>query len=231
VPRPVRDRVAAPARSSEAFRVGSQLASFLLVSALVIVLPGQDTALTIRNTLVGGRRAGRLTAAGVSSGQAAWAVATAAGVAAVLQASEPAFLALRVAGAAYLVFLGAQSLRTALRHRQLMTPEAVAGPRRTVGSRAAFRQGLLSNLGNPKMAVFFISLLPQFTQNGHGAFLSSLLLGGMFSALTFLWLTGYAVAVARAGEVLRRPSVSRAVEGITGAALVGVGVRVAAEAS
>ena len=88
--------------------MGDQLAPFLVVSALVIVLPGQDTALTIRNTLVGGRRAGRLTAAGISSGQAVWAVATAAGVAAVLRASEPAFLALRIAGAAYLVCLGAQ---------------------------------------------------------------------------------------------------------------------------
>jgi len=82
--------------------MGGQLASFVAVAVLVIVLPGQDTALTIRNTLLGGRRAGRLTAAGISSGQAIWAVATAAGVAAVLHASEPAFLALKVAGAAYL---------------------------------------------------------------------------------------------------------------------------------
>jgi threonine/homoserine/homoserine lactone efflux protein len=211
--------------------MGGQFVSFLAVSVLVIVLPGQDTALTIRNTLVGGRRAGRLTAAGISSGQAIWAVATAAGVAAVLRASEPAFLALRIAGAAYLVYLGAQSLRGALRHRCSRADAAVAGRRRTVVSpRSAFRQGLLSNLGNPKMAVFFISLLPQFTQQANTAFLSSLLLGSVFAALTLLWLTGYAFAVARAGDVLRRPSVSRAIEGVTGAVLIGLGLRVAAEA-
>ena len=89
---------------------------------------------------------------------------------------------------------------------------------------------MISNLGNPKMAVFFMSLLPQFAEQGHAALLSSLLLGGIFSALTLLWLTGYAEAVARAGDVLRRPAVSRAVEGVTGAVLVGLGLRVAAEA-
>ena len=84
------------------------LIGFLAVSALVIVTPGQDTALTIRNTLLGGRRGGALTALGVSTGQAVWAVATSAGVAAILVASEPAFTALKLAGAAYLVFLGIQ---------------------------------------------------------------------------------------------------------------------------
>src|SRR4051794_32967175 len=89
--------------------------AFLGVSALVIVTPGQDTALTIRNTLVGGHAAGTRTAAGVALGQAAWALAAAAGVTALLRASEPAFLALRIVGAAYLVWLGALALRAAVR--------------------------------------------------------------------------------------------------------------------
>src|SRR5918912_298260 len=105
----------------------AQLAAFLGISALVIVTPGQDTALTIRNTLFGGRRAGFRTAVGVSSGQGLWAIASAAGVAAVLRASEPAFVAIRVAGAAYLVYLGAQTLvRTARRD----TVHSAAAPRR-----------------------------------------------------------------------------------------------------
>ncbi len=92
----------------------SQFGAFLGVSVLVIVTPGPDTALTIRNTLLGGRRSGLFTALGVATGQATWTIATSAGIAAVLLASEPAFLAVRAVGAAYLVFLGAQALRCAL---------------------------------------------------------------------------------------------------------------------
>ena len=84
----------------------AQLAAFLAVSALVIATPGQDTALTVRNTLLGGRSAGVLTALGVAAGQATWTVATGVGVGALLVASQPAFLALRIAGGAYLVWLG-----------------------------------------------------------------------------------------------------------------------------
>src|SRR3954452_18077088 len=90
--------------------------AFLGVSALVIVTPGQDTALTIRNTLLGGRRAGMLTAAGVASGQAFWTLAASLGLAAIVSLCEPAFLAVRVAGAAYLVVLGIQTLLGASRH-------------------------------------------------------------------------------------------------------------------
>ena len=94
-----------------------QLAAFAAVSALVIVTPGQDTLLTVKNTLAGGRRAGVLTAVGVSAGQAVWTIFASLGLTALLVASETAFLALRLAGAAYLVFLGLQALVAAFRHR------------------------------------------------------------------------------------------------------------------
>jgi threonine/homoserine/homoserine lactone efflux protein len=204
--------------------VTAQLAAFLGVSLVVIVVPGQDTALTIRNTLVGGRRGGVLTAVGVSTGQACWTLAASAGVVALLRASEPAFLALRLAGAAYLVFLGLQALAAAIRGRLdggLLGRSAA--PRLT--PRTAFRQGLVSNLGNPKMAVFFTSLLPQFGASfaGLAAF------GLLFCTLTVLWLSAYAVVVSRAGDFLRRVRVRRWLEGITGAVLVTLGLRLAAE--
>jgi threonine/homoserine/homoserine lactone efflux protein len=191
--------------------------AFLGVSALVIVTPGQDTALTIRNTLLGGRRSGVLTAAGVASGQAFWTLAASLGLAALLSASEPAFLAVRLAGAAYLVFLGIQTLVGASRRAH--------GRPRTRGS--AFRQGLLSNLGNPKMAVFFTSLLPQF---GGTSFPVLLGLGFVFCTMTFAWLTGYAFAVARAGDFLRRSRVRAWLDRVTGAVLVAFGLRLATEA-
>lgn len=191
--------------------------AFLGVSALVIATPGQDTALTIRNTLLGGRRAGVRTAAGVGSGQAFWTLAASLGLAAVISASEPAFLAVRLAGAAYLVLLGMQSLLGASRH----------GSQRARRAGSWFRQGLLSNLGNPKMAVFFTSLLPQF---GGQSFPALLGLGLVFSSMTFGWLTGYAFVVARAGDFLRRSRMRAWLDRVTGAVLIALGLRIANEA-
>jgi threonine/homoserine/homoserine lactone efflux protein len=193
--------------------------AFLGVSAVVIVTPGQDTALTIRNTLLGGRRSGVLTAVGVSGGQAVWALATSAGVAAVLQSSEPAFVAVKLAGAAYLVFLGLQTLVPALRSGASKSKPSPRG-------RPA-RQGIVSNLGNPKMAIFFTSLLPQFATEP--SFAALLILGLVFCSLTFAWLTAYAFAVAKAGDFLRRSRVRRALDGLTGTVLVALGLRLAAE--
>jgi threonine/homoserine/homoserine lactone efflux protein len=206
----------------------SQLGAFLAVSAVVIVTPGQDTALTIRNTLLGGRRSGVTTALGVSAGQACWTLAASAGVAALLRASEPAFLALKLLGAAYLVFLGAEALVGAVRGRgsRLSLERNLGGAH--LRPLTAFRQGLISNLGNPKMAVFFTSLLPQFTAGG-ASFLALLVLGLLFCALTLAWLTAYAAAVARAGDFLRRPRIRRALEGLTGAVLIALGLRLASE--
>jgi threonine/homoserine/homoserine lactone efflux protein len=199
------------------------LATFLGVSALVICTPGQDTALTVRNTLSGRRTSGIATAGGVALGQAVWTLAASFGIAALIAASEPAFVALRIAGAAYLVVLGLQTLSGAIgRHG----PRTIVAGRR-LEPRAALRQGLLSNLGNPKMAAFFTSLLPQF---GDG-FAALLGLGLLFSLMTFGWLTTYAFAVARTSTFLLRPRVRRTLDAVTGAVLVAFGVRLATERS
>jgi len=195
-----------------------QLAAFLGVSLVVIITPGQDTALTVRNTLAAGRRGGVLTALGVVTGQLTWALAASAGLSALLLASRPLFVGLRVAGAAYLVFLGAQALAAAIRDR----PHHAFRSRR----RAAYRQGVLSNLGNPKMVVFFSSLLPQFGASFGGM----LALGAAFASLTLAWLSLYAFAVARAKAVLLRTRVRRALDAVAGLVLVTFGVRLATEA-
>ena len=190
---------------------------FVLVAAVVICTPGPDTALTLRNTLLGGRGNGLRTAQGVAVGQALWTLAASAGVAALVAASQPVFAALRVVGAVYLVWLGLQSLRAAWRGRS-----DDAAPR---GSSAGFRQGLLSNLANPKMAVFFTSLLPQF---GTG-FGELLLLGFFFAAMTLVWLSAAALAIARTSRVLVRGRVRRALDAFSGLALAALGIRLAAE--
>lgn len=204
----------------------AELLAFLGVAAIVICTPGPDTALTIKNTLAGGRRGGIATALGVALGQATWTVAASAGIVALLRASQPAFTALRLAGAAYLVYLGVQALRHALAGGGLVEIRSRGG---AVPPAVALRQGLVSNLANPKMAAFFTSLLPQFAPSGGGAFAVLLGLGLLFSTFTFLWLALYSVAVARARELLERTGVRRALEALTGVVLVALGLRLAAE--
>jgi threonine/homoserine/homoserine lactone efflux protein len=193
----------------------AELLAFIGVAVVVIVTPGQDTALTVRNTLSAGRAGGIRTAAGVATGQMIWALATSLGLAALLVASEPAFVALKLAGAAYLIFLGLQALAAAVRGHDGDHADA-----RPAGGHE-LRQGVLSNLGNPKMAVFFSSLLPQFGDS----FAELLVLGLLFCGLTLLWLCAYAAALAQAGDVLRRPRVRRALDAVTGLAFVAFGVR------
>jgi threonine/homoserine/homoserine lactone efflux protein len=203
--------------------------AFVGVAALVIVTPGPDTALTVRNALLGGRAAGVATAAGVAFGLAVWTVAASAGIAALLVASEPAFVAIKLAGAAYLVFLGVQSLLHALRGRGAEHAGDGSDRPRRLRPAAALRQGILNDLGNPKIAVFFTTLLPQFAPAHGPAFPTLLAFGLVFCAMTFVWLCAYSVAVARAGAALRRPRIRRALDALMGAALVAVGVRVATE--
>ena len=205
-----------------------ELLAFVALAVVVIVTPGPDTALTIRNTISGGRRAGIGTAVGVSTGLATWTLASAAGVAALLVASEPAFMALKYAGAAYLIFLGLQSLAAAWRPR--VAERARSRPRRSsLTPRAALRQGLLNDLANPKIAVFFTSLLPQFAPAQGSAFLTLLALGLIFCAMTFAWLCVYATAVDRLSAFLGRTGVRRAIDAVMGTVLVALGGRLALE--
>ena len=204
------------------------LLAFVAVSLVVICTPGQDTALTIRNTLSGGRSSGVATAAGVAFGQAVWTVAASAGVVALLTASEPVFRTLKLVGAAYLVYLGAQSLRAAVRGRGKPRPCGVGAGLARPSLRRALREGVLSNLGNPKMAVFFASLLPQFAPEGSASFAVLLALGFLFCVMTFVWLTFYAVAVARLGRLMTG-TVRRALDAVTGVVLIALGLRLATE--
>jgi threonine/homoserine/homoserine lactone efflux protein len=205
------------------------LLTFLGPSIVVIATPGPDTALTVRNTLLGGRSAGTFTAWGVSMGQVTWSVATSLGLVAVLLASKPIFQTLKLVGAAYLVYLGIRSLLAACQRLPLSDGVVARGAGTSLARFTALRQGIINNLANPKMAVFFASVLPQCAPPGDGMLSRLLLLGVLFSVLAFLWLTAYAVAIARAGRLLRGSRVASVVEGVAGLTLIGLGVRVAIE--
>jgi threonine/homoserine/homoserine lactone efflux protein len=199
------------------------LLPFLALAVLLIVIPGPDTAMVTKNAIVGGRRAGVFAAVGVCVGLTIWTAAAALGIAALLRASAVAFFTLKVVGAIYLTWIGIQMLRS----RGLTAGEDHSP--RVSSSLRAVRQGVLSDLGNPKIAILFTSLLPQFI-HGHGsAFLPLLFMGLTFAALTLAWLAAYALVVGHASGVLRRPAVRKALDRFTGVVLIGFGVRLAFE--
>jgi RhtB (resistance to homoserine/threonine) family protein len=208
--------------------MGLHLLAFIGVSAIVIVIPGPDTAVVTKNVLIHGRRAGFGTSLGVSTGISVWTIAAAVGIASLVRASEVAFTALKLVGALYLIWLGIQALRAASREAAAEHASAGAGGP-GLSARGGFRQGVLSDLANPKIGIFFTSLLPQFVTAGHPVLLPFLILGAIFVVMTAAWLAAYTLVAARAAETLQRPRVRAALDRVTGVVLIGIGLRLAAE--
>jgi threonine/homoserine/homoserine lactone efflux protein len=200
---------------------------FVGIAAVVIVVPGPDTAIVTKNALLHGRRAALGTSLGVSTGLAVWTLASALGVASIVRASDTAFTVLKLIGAAYLVWLGIQALLAARRGGHEADPESAG--RTALDGRGGFRQGLLSDLANPKIGAFFTGLLPQFAGPGHSVLIPFLVLGGLFVLMTVAWLCGYALVAVKASAVLRRRRVKAAIDRVSGVILIGFGVRLALE--
>jgi threonine/homoserine/homoserine lactone efflux protein len=198
---------------------------FLGVITLLTITPGADMAMVARSVFMGGRRAAFATTLGISAGCVIWALASAAGIAAVLTASETAYDTLRLVGAVYLVWLGVQSLLAARRGYHASEPVGAAG---RSGS-SPFRQGLLTNLFNPKIALFYTTFLPQFIGPGDPVLMLSLAMASVHILLGLVWLSAYAWLLDRAVEAFRGSRVRRALDALTGAVLVALGIRVAAD--
>jgi threonine/homoserine/homoserine lactone efflux protein len=197
---------------------------FLLVALLIVVTPGIDMALITRNTLTYGRSTGLMTAIGVNAGVLTWSVAAALGLAALVVASARIFAIVELAGAAYLIYLGVRALVASLRGTALPVTEAARSG--ALSNAGAFRQGLLSNLLNPKIALLFTSLLPPFAGPSPSA-ASLLALGGLFNLLGIAWLLTYTLLVARSRHHLERPRIRRLIDRTSGLLLVALGLRVA----
>jgi threonine/homoserine/homoserine lactone efflux protein len=200
----------------------SQLLAFIGVAIVVVVLPGPDMALVARNVLRYGRSAGYATSLGICVGTLGWALAAGLGIASLLATSAVAFTALKLAGAAYLVYLGI----TTLRDRDAY---AVGGPdvRAGLPRHRAFLQGLLSALLNPKLGVFFLTLLPQFIAPGDPVTVRVLQLALLFDFIGITWLLTYSTLLGAIGDALGRPGPRRVMRWLSGTILVGLGARVA----
>ena len=208
-------------------RMDERALAFLGVATLLTITPGPDMALVTRNVLRGGTRAGLLTSVGILCGLVAWAMLAALGVAAMLAASATAFAVLKLLGAAYLVYLG---LLTLWESRKAAPPLASPDPCVTPGGMAHFRQGLLSNLTNPKVGIFYTTLLPQFIMPGSPVAAWTTLLAALHLSVSVLWLACFSMMVAGARQFLARQSVRLALQWVTGFALDGLGLRVARDA-
>lgn len=192
---------------------------------LLTIAPGPDMALVTSTSLLHGRRAAWRTSLGISSGTLIWASLAGIGVAAVLAASSEAFTVVRIAGATYLVYLGLRALADAFRGERGTTLDATS----TGQAIRPYRRGLATNLLNPKVGLFYTTLVPQLVDPGDPIALVSIAVGVAHATIGLIWLVGLAAAVDRIGDVLRRPRVRRALGGATAAILIGFGVRVAAD--
>jgi threonine/homoserine/homoserine lactone efflux protein len=192
--------------------------TFLPIAVLLTLAPGPATAMVVRNALRAGWRSGVLTVAGNEVGVVVWALLSVLGISALVAASEAAYLTLKLVGAGVLIWIGVQTLRHS--GRPLEAPASSARP---------FRDGVLTSMTNPKLAVFFVALFPQFIESGKAVLPATLLMAAMLALFDFVWYTALAVGVSRARQSFVRSRMARWIERTTGAVLVALGARVALE--
>ena len=207
-----------------------RLLPFLGVVTVITLIPGPDMALVLRNGVRGGTSAAWATGLGCCTGIAIWGITSVIGLAALVAASGRAFDVLRIAGAVYLAVLGLGALRSAFTGEEPPLDQrapAARGNGRAIDRRTAFRQGLVSTLLNPKIALLFITLLPQFVAPGEARTATTAELGLAFLLVGLTWMRLVSFGVGAIGRGLARPSVRRTIEGVAGTVLVGLAVRVA----
>ncbi len=205
--------------------IDGQLLAFAGVSLLLAVTPGPDMAVVTKNALAHGRRGVVLTTSGIALALLIWAGATALGLSALLRASASLLLVLKLAGAAYLAYLG---IRTLIESRA-RPPDLLASAPPAAPAHAVFRQGFLSAITNPKLGVFFVTFLPQFVEPGQPVLGRLLELGLLFALIGWTWLNVYGLLVTRIREFITAPRVRQWMQRITGVVLLGFGARLALE--
>jgi threonine/homoserine/homoserine lactone efflux protein len=201
---------------------------YLAVATLLIVTPGPDTALVTRNALLAGKHATSFTTFGIGAGSILWALASVFGIAVLLEQSLVAFTVFKFVGAAYLGYLGLRTLIASFRGSKHATVTPPALQTRHLKGQTAFRQGFVSNLLNPKAGAIFATTLPQFIRPGDSVWRLVLMLLA-YEVILLTWLHLYGYLVSRAGQSRFGTRVRTLLQGITGAVLIALGIRLAFE--
>lgn len=206
------------------------LVSFTFASVLIVLLPGPDSLVVVRGLVRGGRRGGASTAAGVLAGLAVWVAATTLGLSALLRASETGYEALKIAGAGYLLWIGARSLLAVRRSAGQVAAEGDGpmAPAPLLGG-SGFGAGFLTDILNPKVGVFFISFLPGFVPAGHSVGWTTLGFGIWYTVLSALYFIGLIAVSGTIATWMAQARIRRRLDALTGLVLVGFGLRLATE--
>lgn len=204
--------------------IDGRLVAWVALSALLIATPGPDTALIIRNALAAGPRTSTMSTLGVAVGTVVWVTASAVGVGVLLERSSTAFTVLKLAGAAYLCYLGFRSLFSSQRE-EVAVPTAAHS---RLSRKTAWSQGLFSNLLNPKTGAFFVTVMPQFVMPGDPA-TRLLVMVAIFEVMLVAWLIAYGHAVSRLGRSGLGTRIRQVMTRVTGLVLIGLGARLAFE--
>ncbi len=206
------------------------VATFTLAAILIVLLPGPDTMVVLRNLIRGGRPTAFRTVLGVLSGLTIWVITAALGLSAVLRTSHDAYLVLRIVGAAYLLWLGVQSLRSraVVMDASSITAEQATKRRRSLTG-SGYPAGLATDLLNPKVGVFFVTFLPGFVPHGYPVGLMSLILGGIFVILTAAYFAALLAISGRVTSWMSTAHIRRRMDRTTGVVLIGLGLRLALE--
>jgi threonine/homoserine/homoserine lactone efflux protein len=210
------------------FPLDARFTAWIAIAVVLIVTPGPDTALIIRNALRASTRAASFSAFGVGAGSVAWAAASVLGIAFLIQSSAFALTVFKLAGAAYLVYLGLRSLIGTFRAPRDSTSGDPAPPPERLDGATAFGQGLLNNLLNPKAGAIFVTVMPQFIEPGD-SLLRIVLMVVAYEVIVVAWLCMYGYVVSRAGRSRMGAQVSKHLERLTGIVMIGLGARLALE--
>lgn len=208
----------------------ANISVFLVMCILLIILPGPDTAIATKNTLTVSRKGGLQTIIGSCCGLLIHTCAAVIGLSAIIVKSAYIFAVLKYVGAVYLCYLGIKTLWT-LRTIRTQSPvvDDVGSIEHKYSHQSCFKQGFLTNVTNPKVAVFFLTFLPQFVDGNSGTFFPFLIMGLIYTALTMLWFIFYVYLLDRISAFMKKPSTKAVIEGLTGAILIAFGIKLALE--
>ncbi|RDU37143.1 LysE family translocator [Neobacillus piezotolerans] len=200
---------------------------FLIMSLFLIVLPGPDIAVVTKNTITAGKVGGLKTATGTCVALLIHTSAAILGLSALIMKSAILFSILKYVGAVYLIYLGVKALWSLRKKDETASLEAVTNTR--YENKSCFKQGFLTDILNPKVAVLFLTLLPQFVHPGSGTFIPFLIMGITYTVLTAVWFLIYVTLINHISVFMKKPKTQSIIEGITGTILIGFGIKLALE--